>query len=132
MCGLLCASQRVASVLVQSAYAGTVEPLLVDFEEGPDKQLGRQLLDREANGIGGAGKSPVSKAGASGLPASGGKELGFHAVVECAHFSRNMGLMRGKSQPLTAGIIMMIATIYVIISSTNRPDTANIQSIVGK
>jgi hypothetical protein len=59
MCGLLCASQRIASVLVQSAYAGAVEPLLVDFEEGADKKLGRKFLDGETNCIGGAGKSPV-------------------------------------------------------------------------
>jgi hypothetical protein len=59
MCGLHFASQRIASVLVQSAYPGAVEPLLVDFEEGADKKLGRQLLDRETNRVGSAGKSPV-------------------------------------------------------------------------
>jgi hypothetical protein len=59
MCGLLCASQRVASVLGQSAYARAVEPRLVDFEEGTDKKFGWQLFDRETNRVGGAGKSPV-------------------------------------------------------------------------
>jgi hypothetical protein len=59
MCGLLCASQRIASVLVQSADAGAVEPLLVNFEESADKKLGRKFFDRETNRLGGAGKSPV-------------------------------------------------------------------------
>jgi hypothetical protein len=82
---LLCSSQRIALTLVQSAYACAVESLLIDFEEGAEKKLGRQLLDGEANGISGAGKSPVSKTRTSGFPASCGEKLGFHAVIECSH-----------------------------------------------
>jgi hypothetical protein len=59
MCDLLCASQRAASVPIQSAYASAVELLLVDFQEGTDKKLGGQLFDRETSCVGGAGKSPV-------------------------------------------------------------------------
>ena len=87
---LLCSSQRIALIVVQSAYAGAVESHLIDFEEGAEKKLGRQFLDRETNGIGGAGKSPVSKARTSGFPASCGEKLGFHAVVKCGHLRNYM------------------------------------------
>src|ERR1700722_16683009 len=88
--------QRIFRAFVQSTYAVAVEFLLVDFQVGPGKKAGRQLLDRKTDGIRSAGKSSVpdgllSPAAAGRVRLHGalrGDQRRLAGIVECGHLSR--------------------------------------------
>jgi hypothetical protein len=73
-CSCLCcaAGQRIVAALVQSENSVAVEHLLPDFQAHVRKKIGREFLDREADGIRGAGKSPVADGSPSKLSAWAG------------------------------------------------------------
>jgi hypothetical protein len=52
--------KRKFGAVVQAAHFFAVEPLLLDFEEGPQEQLWRQFFDCKSERVCGAVKSSVS------------------------------------------------------------------------
>jgi hypothetical protein len=88
----LTALQRVLSAFVQAENIVVIEYLPVDLQAGSRQKLGREFLDGETDGVGGARKSPVTDGIGSPWPAAagwglsyfapGGKQFGNGAVVK--------------------------------------------------
>src|SRR5579872_3307668 len=86
------ACQRIFDAVVQPADIVAAVPLLVDFQKGADQQFRSEVLDREADGLRGFCKAPVSERLPPRYAPARRKQFGRRRVVEFRH-RRTLALM---------------------------------------
>ena len=79
------ARQRERLALIERADAALVKAGFLDLQIGAVQRIRRQFLDREANRLGRAAKSPIGKAGPLLLADRGREQFGGSVEAEGSH-----------------------------------------------
>src|SRR6266508_3408365 len=79
-------SQGIARAVVETTYSDTVKPGLIHFEIGAPQQVLGEFFNRKADGIAGAGKSPVAKRLTGPFFVFSGEKLSVSLIVKKDRF----------------------------------------------